>query len=139
MTQQTGNNPEAPKEQMPWEMNWTLKAKQAVVSAVDDAKAVVSSIKMPWEMNWKEKTVPTSKSVPPAPVEAPIAPPAPLPNEAAMKKATSDLFTPAANAKRKAQEQNPKNIAELQAEIDRTKDPAQKKILTDYMNSLMRK
>lgn len=132
---------------MPWEMSpeEVRKASGAEVPAAE-IKQEPDKNKKPWEMAFEEiraffKPKPSTPIPPPvkAPVEAPIAPPAPLPNEAAMKKATSDLFTPAANAKRKAQEQNPRNIAELQAEIDRTKDPAQKKILTDYMNSLMRK
>ena len=40
---------------------------------------------------------------------------------------------------RKAQEQVPANIRELQAEIDKTKDPAKKQILTDYLKSLEKK
>lgn len=130
---------------MPWEMSpeEVRKASGAEVPAAE-IKQETNKNKMPWEMSFEEIRAffkPKPKTPIPSPVKDPVepskTPPAPLPNEAAMKKATADLFTPAANAKRKAQESSAKNIAELQAEIDRTKDPAQKKILMDYMKSLV--
>lgn len=133
MTQPTGSN-EAPKEQMPWEMTWTEKAKQAITPAVDTVKKAVEGIRMPWEMDWKEKPRATPKPAPKAPVEPPTKG---YKNEAAMKAAVQ--FTPEEEARRVAQESSPANIKELEQEIARTKDPKAKKVLQDYLNSLRKK
>lgn len=126
MTNEATNQPsEAPK---PWEQNWVLKAKQAVESAVE-------SVKKPWEAMWKEKP----RSTPPEPVREAPSPVKPIETEKDMKAATSDLFTPQANARRTAQEKSTSNIAELQAEIENTKDPKKKKILQEYLTSLGKK
>ena len=133
MTQPTGSN-ETPKEQMPWEMTWTEKAKQAITSTVDTVKKAVEGTRMPWEMDWKEKPRATPKSAPEAPVEPPTKG---YKNEAAMKVAVQ--FTPKEEARRAAQESSAANIKELEQEIARAKDPKAKKVLQDYLNSLRKK
>lgn len=126
---------------MPWEMSPEEVRKASGETALPAEAKEGKSDKKPWEMALDEIRAffKPKPSAPIPPVQAPPEASKALPNEAAMVKATSDLFTPAANAKRKAQEQNPKNIAELQAEIDKTKDPAQKKILMDYLQTLGKK
>ncbi len=130
MTQPTGSN-EAPKEQMPWEMTWTEKAKQAITSTIDTAKKAVEGVQMPWERDWKEKprVAPTPAPEKPVDLSKPV-----YPTESSMKVAAK--LSPQEEARSAARERSSQNIKELQKEIERTKDPKAKKVLTDYMTSL---
>lgn len=131
MSNEAGNQPKPDsKEKMPWEMDWALKAKQLVTETVDTAKKAVEGVKMPWEMRWEEKPKATPQQ---GVTEAPT-PIKPIPTEAAMIKAAK--LSPMEQARDAARERTAGNIAELKAEIARTKDPKNKKILEDYLKSL---
>lgn len=127
MTQETGNQQ---TEKKPWESDWVPKAKQLVTEAVDNVKKAVEGVKMPWEDTWKEKPRATPQQ---GVTEAPT-PIKPIPTEAAMIKAAQ--LSPTEQAKDAAREKSASNIAELKAEIAKTKDPKTKKVLEDYLKSL---
>lgn len=133
MTQPTGSN-ESPKEQMPWEMTWIEKAKQAVTSTIDSAKKAVEGVLMPWEREWKEKPRVSPTPAPKAPPATPEPVKPAYPTEAAMKVAVK--LSPQEEARAFAQERSSPNIKELQREIERTKNPKTKQILVDYLKSL---
>ena len=85
---------------------------------------------MPWEGTWKEK----SKATPQQGVTEAPTPIKPIPTEAAMIKAAQ--LSPREKERDAARERTAGNIAELKAEIARTKDPKTKKVLEDYLKSL---
>lgn len=127
MTQETGNQQ---TEKKPWESNWVPKAKQLITETVDNVKKAVEGVKMPWEGTWKEK----SKATPQQGVTEAPTPIKPIPTEAAMIKAAQ--LSPKEKERDAARERSASNIAELKAEIARTKDPKTKKVLEDYLKSL---
>ena len=127
MTQETGNQQ---TEKKPWESNWVPKAKQLITETVDNVKKAVEGVKMPWEGTWKEK----SKATPQQGVTEAPTPIKPIPTEAAMIKAAQ--LSPKEKERDVARERSASNIAELKAEIARTKDPKTKKVLEDYLKSL---
>ena len=127
MTQETGNQQ---TEKKPWELDWLPKAKQLVTETVDNVKKAVEGVKMPWEGTWKEK----SKATPQQGVTEAPTPIKPTPTEAAMIKAAQ--LSPKEKERDAARERTAGNIAELKAEIARTKDPKTKKVLEDYLKSL---
>jgi hypothetical protein len=119
---------------MPWEKTWTLKAKQAVTATIDSAKKAVEGVLMPWEREWKEKPRVSPTPAPKAPPTPPATANPSYPTEAAMKVAVK--LSPQEEARAFAQERSAPNIAELQREIERTKNPKTKQILVDYLKSL---
>ena len=127
MTKETGNQQ---TEKKPWESNWVPKAKQLVTDTVDNVKKTVEGVKMPWEGTWKEKTRSTPQQ---GVTEAPTSI-KPIPTEAARAKAAQ--LSPKEKERDAARERSASNIAELKAEIARTKDPKTKKVLEDYLKSL---
>lgn len=127
MTQETGNQQ---TEKKPWESDWLPKAKQMATEAVDSVKKAVEGVKMPWEDTWKEKP----KATPQQGVAEPLKPAMPVKTEAQMKEAIK--LSPKEQAAEKARESSASNIAELKAEIKKTKDPKAKKVLEDYLKSL---
>lgn len=134
-------------EKGPWSVSWQEAI--AKTGAVQPAPAPVEKAsKKPWEYSISEaieagKALFKDKVAPP-PQQALVAPSKPLPKdytaaiptEEDMKTAASDLFTPQANKKRDAQESSPGNIAELKAEIAKTKNAKTKKILEDYLKQI---
>ena len=122
MTKETGNQQ---TEKKPWESNWVPKAKQLVTDTVDNVKKTVEGVKMPWEGTWKEKPKATPQQ---GVTEAPTSI-KPIPTEAAK-------LSPKEKERDAARERSASNIAELKAEIARTKDPKTKKVLEDYLKSL---
>lgn len=128
MTQETGSNP---TEKKPWESDWVPKAKQLVTETVDNVKKAVEGVKMPWEDTWKEKPKATPQQ---GVTEAPKGSIGPLNTEAQAIKAAQ--LSPKEQAKDAAREKSAGNIAELKAEIAKTKDPKTKKVLEDYLKSL---
>jgi hypothetical protein len=143
------NKQEMP-EKGPWSLPWKEAAKAAGTYQSNQGKEEApppSVKKMPWEYSINEAVEAAKRFIgmqpPPKPSPIVVAPSKPLPEhsqliptEVDMKKATGDLFTPQANAKRTVQEKSSGNIAELKSEIDNTKDPKKKKILMDYLKSL---
>ena len=127
MTQETGNQQ---TEKKPWELDWLPKAKQLVTETVDNVKKAVEGVKMPWEGTWKEKPKATHQQ---GVTEAPTSI-KPIPTEAARAKAAQ--LSPKEKERDAARERSASNIAELKAEIARTKDPKTKKVLEDYLKSL---
>lgn len=127
MTQETGNQQ---TEKKPWESNWVPKAKQLITETVDNVKKAVEGVKMPWEGTWKEKPkVTPQQGVTESPTSI-----KPIPTEAARAKASQ--LSPKEKERDAARERTAGNIAELKAEIARTKDPKTKKVLEDYLKSL---
>lgn len=127
MTQETGSNP---TDKKPWESDWVPKTKQLITETVDNVKKAVEGVKMPWEDTWKEKP----KSTPQQGVTEAPPPIKPIPTEVAMIKAAQ--LSPKEKERDAARERTAGNIAELKAEIARTKDPKTKKVLEDYLKSL---
>ena len=127
MTKETGSNL---TDKKPWESDWVLKTNQLVTETVDNVKKTVEGVKMPWEYTWEEKP----KAAPQQGVTEAPTPVKPLLTEAAAIKAAQ--LSPAEKERDAAREKSAGNIAELKAEIAKTKDPKIKKVLEDYLKSL---
>jgi len=135
MTETVGKQSEV-NNTPPWERVWNeaaIKVKEVAASVDTTVQKVFKASTMPWNMDWGSSTRPVKK-------EAARAVPVPLKGmETEKKMIAAAQFTSEEIKARDVQMKSPENIAELKAEITKTKNPEAKKILTEELNKLLRK
>lgn len=109
---------------MPWQENWELKPRQALQEAIGKATTALEGVKvgkMPWDMDWKVKPRKEASSSFVVPSKVDVS------TEAKMKKAAVILPSERQPDTRSAAS----NLAEIDAELGKTKDPLIIKVLNE--------
>ena len=111
---------------MPWPETWELKPRQALKEVIEKATTALEGVKtgkMPWDMDWKEK--PRKEAPKPVPMASPTK--VNVRTEADMRKAM--IINP--NEVQPDTRSAESNLAEIDAELSKTKDPLIIKVLNE--------
>lgn len=118
------------KPLMPWEENYTLKPRQALV---EPPKPLPDHSVGPWGLKWDVKSLDTKTKVPAPPIGVKR-------NKDEQKMAEAVALTPAEEIQREIDMISDQSLSEIQQELSR-KDlhPLAKNILTEELNRMLEK